>query len=551
MAAAAAAKRPCHIHIPPLELVREQILPRLPPREPACLLRASLVCKTWAAAISDPAFRSRLHQLHATPPVLGFLHNWDDGDGVPRFIRTTDSPFALAAVPDCRSWRALDFRHGRALFLSKAPATWELQIWEPTTRSSQLLRVPEAFETGHGTQKMAPTAAVLCAVDGCDHRDCRGGPFRLVFVFSVAADDGYATSAYVYSSETGTWGAPASMQRTFSMDFTLYSSVLVGSSKLYFMSDHVLILGYDLARHNLTLLRPPHFLSTDVGIFNIMPAEAGGMGLGVCQYLHPNLKLWTRNTSEGTDAKWVMSRVINLGRSLPVGNLLDKDGKVQVMSFADGANAVFFNTVTGIFIAGLQSQKVRKVCVKRGFCNLIPVVGFYIPVHGGNHQDPSASGPSEESGSEEEEKTVDQAQQLLDKGSNAIKEGGLVNTSDSVSYDTEIRVPGNGEVALESANIEYKHGGVLPSDAQEVTDPFGDVPNSALNEELVKSTSTTSTSSSNIEDDAPPSEKGDSDEGYSDFALFSQPEHRCENNIFHRLLKSNVTNKLRSLTWSD
>jgi hypothetical protein len=75
------------------------------------------------------------------------------------------------------------------------------------------------------------------------------------------------------------------------------------------------------------------------------------------------------------------------------------------------------------------------------------------------------------------------------------------------------RVPGNGEVALESANMEYKHGDVLPSDAQEVTDPFGDVPNSALNEELVKSTSTTSTSSSNIEDDAPPSEKGDSDEG--------------------------------------
>ncbi|XP_047071741.1 uncharacterized protein LOC124680733 [Lolium rigidum] len=507
---AAAAKRPCHI--PPLELVREQILPRFPPREPACLVRASLVCKTWAAAISDPAFRTRLHQLHGTPPVLGFLHNWDDGDGVPRFIRTTDSPFALAAVPDCRFWRALDFRHGRALFLSKAPAPWELRIWEPITGSSQLLRVPEAFETDQGTQKMAPTAAVLCAVDGCDHRDCRGGPFRLVFVFSVAADDGYATSAYVYSSETGTWGQPASRQRMFSMDFTRYSSVLVGSSKLYFMSDDVLILGYDLARHNLTLLRPPDFLSTDVGIFNIMPAEAGGVGLGVCQYLHPNLKLWTRNTSQGTDAKWVLSRVINLGRSLPTGNILDKDGKVQLMSFAEGANAVFFNTVTGIFIAGLQSQKVRKVCVKRGFCNLIPVVGFYIPVHGGNHQDPSSSGPSEESGSEEEEKTVDQAQQLLDKGSNAIKEGGLVNTSECVSHDTQIRVPGNGEVALESANMEYKHGDVLPSDAQEVTDPFGDVPNSALNEELVKSTSTTSTSSSNIEDDAPPSEKGDSEE---------------------------------------
>jgi hypothetical protein len=198
----------------------------------------------------------------------------------------------------------------------------------------------------------------------------------------------------------------------------------------------VWILGYDLAKHNLTVIDPPDFLSSDVGIFNIMPAEDGRLGLGVCQYLHPNLKLWTKDT----DAPWVLTLVINLGRSLPTGNLLDKDGKVQVMSFAEGANAVFFNTVTGIFIAGLQSQKVRKVCVKRGFCNLIPVVGFYIPVHGGNHQDPSASGPSEESGSEEEEKTVDQAQQPLHKGSNAIKEGGLVNTFDRVSHDTEIRL---------------------------------------------------------------------------------------------------------------
>ncbi|XP_047071740.1 uncharacterized protein LOC124680732 [Lolium rigidum] len=516
-AAAAAAKRPCHIHIPPLELVREQILPRLPPREPACLLRASLVCKTWAAAISDPAFRTRLHQLHGTPPVLGFLHNWDDGDGVPRFIRTTDSPFALAAAPDCRSWRALDFRHGRALFLSKGRATWELLIWEPITGSSQLLRVPEAFETDHGTRKMAPTAAVLCALDGCDHRDCRGGPFRLVFVFSVAADDGYATSAYVYSSETGTWGEPASMQRMFSMKFTRYSSALVGRSKLYFMCDDVWILGYDLAKHNLTEIDPPDFMSSDVGIFNIMPAEDGGLGLGVCQYLHPNLKLWTKDT----DAPWVLSRVINLGRSLPTGNILNPDGKVQLMSFAEGANVVFFNTITGIFIAGLQSQKVRKVCVKRGFCNLIPVVGFYIPVHRGEHQDPSSSGPSEESGSEEEEKTVDQAQQLLDKGSNAIKEGGLVNTSECVSHDTEIRVPRQGEVASDCASMEDKHGhGGLPSEAQQVTDPMGQIPNSALNEELVKSTSTASkddsgnskTSGSNVEDAAPTSEKGDSEE---------------------------------------
>ncbi|KAM0821496.1 hypothetical protein ACQ4PT_072166 [Festuca glaucescens] len=508
---AAAAQRPRRM--PPLEIVRE-ILPRLPPREPACLLRASLVCKAWADAISEPAFRRRLHDLHGTPPVLGFLHNWDD-EAVPRFIPTTDSPFSLAA-PDCRSWRALDFRHGRALFLSKGRATWELLMWEPITGSSHLLRVPEAFETDHGTDKMPPTAAVLCAVDGCEHRDCCGGPFRLVFLFSVevdtADDEAHVTAACVYSSDTSTWGEPTSVHGVVSMSFTLYSSVLAAKdSLLYFMSDNVLILEYDLAKHNLTVIHPPDYMPGNLGRFNIILAQDDPQGLGVCQYLDPNLRLWTREASEGTDARWVRSQVISLRNMVPLGSLLDRDTRVQVLGFAEVANVMFFNTVTGIFTVELQSRKARKVYDKRGFCNLIPVVSFYTPVPRGEHQDPPSLGLSEEAGSDE--KTVDQAQQLLDKGSSAIKEGVLVNAFKRVSHDTEIRVPGNGEVALECANMEYKHGDALPSEAQEVTDPFGDVPNSALNEELVKSTSTTSTSSSNIEDDAPPSEKGDSEEG--------------------------------------
>ncbi|KAM0857435.1 hypothetical protein ACQ4PT_048476 [Festuca glaucescens] len=71
----------------PDELV-EEILLRLPPDEPAWLLRASLVCKAWGGAVSHPSFRRRLHELHRTPPVLGFLHNWLNGR-IPNFIPTT------------------------------------------------------------------------------------------------------------------------------------------------------------------------------------------------------------------------------------------------------------------------------------------------------------------------------------------------------------------------------------------------------------------------------------------------------------------------------
>ncbi|KAI4986259.1 hypothetical protein ZWY2020_018889 [Hordeum vulgare] len=147
----------------------EEILLRLPPDDPACLLRASLVCKAWGCAVSAPGFRRRLHELHRTPPVLGFLHGCDD-DRIPHFTPTTASSFSLAA-PDSRSWRALDCRHGRALFLSKGDAQ-ELLLWEPTTGAQQRVPVPVAYDVIYRYEEatLAATAAVFCAADECDHR---------------------------------------------------------------------------------------------------------------------------------------------------------------------------------------------------------------------------------------------------------------------------------------------------------------------------------------------------------------------------------------------
>ncbi|KAF7068997.1 hypothetical protein CFC21_074688, partial [Triticum aestivum] len=180
----------------PGELV-EEILLCLPPDEPTCLLRASLVCKSWGGIVSHPAFRRQLHEFHRTPPVLGVLHNWYDEE-IPRFIPTTASSFSLAA-PDGRFWRALDCRHGRALFLSKGLGANELLVWEPITGAQQRVQVLAAAALSD-----YPTAAVFCASDGYDHHGCLGGPFRVVFTFSVYdGDELTVTSACVYSSETG------------------------------------------------------------------------------------------------------------------------------------------------------------------------------------------------------------------------------------------------------------------------------------------------------------------------------------------------------------
>ncbi|VAH97680.1 hypothetical protein VPH35_068651 [Triticum aestivum] len=158
----------------------EEILLRLPPDDPGCLFRAFLVCKAWRNAVSHPHSHRSYIGLHGhrAPPVLGFLHDWED-EGIPDFVPTTTSPFSLAAL-DRRFWRPLECCHGRALFLSDhLQETQELLMWEPISGARERIPVPSAFTCGWST------AAVFCAADGCDHRDCARGPFGVVFVFTV------------------------------------------------------------------------------------------------------------------------------------------------------------------------------------------------------------------------------------------------------------------------------------------------------------------------------------------------------------------------------
>jgi hypothetical protein len=226
----------------------------------------------------------------------------------------------------------------------------------------------------------------------------------------------------------------------FEMDpFTQHSSVLVGRSHLYFMSDDWCILEYDLAGHGLAV-----FDAIDIDIDSDMEelerlylvlAEDGGMR--VSQELHQHLKFWKREASEGPDGRWVLSRVINLSNLLQIGD--EGAARVRVVGFAEGANVIFVDTPVGLFMLELQRERVRKVSNDHGLCSscsdepgfrcLIPIVCFYTPVHRGEHQNLPPSSPSEEASAGEggeEKKTLDQALQLFDKGSDAPKGGGLI-----------------------------------------------------------------------------------------------------------------------------
>lgn len=80
------------------------------------------------------------------------------------------------------------------------------------------------------------------------------------------------------------------------------------------------------------------------------------------------------------------------------------------------------------------------------------------------------------------------------------------------------RVARYGELAPECASTYYKYGCALLYKSQEETDPLGNVPKSAPDEEPAKSTTNkdsgnSKASSSNVKDDDPSSDKGGLEEG--------------------------------------
>lgn len=135
---------------------------------------------------------------------------------------------------------------------------------------------------------------------------------------------------------------------------------------------------------------------------------------------------------------------------------------------------------------------------------------------------PPLPNPSEEEKAEVEEegegeKTLERAEELFAKGSKAIEEGDFVEAVDCLSRALEIRVERFGELAPECASTYYKYGCALLYKSQEETDPLGNVPKSAPNEDSAKSTTNegsgnSKASSSNIKD-APSSDKDGLEEG--------------------------------------
>ncbi|XP_015645619.1 uncharacterized protein [Oryza sativa Japonica Group] len=331
-----------------------EILLRIPPDEPASLVRASLVCKPWCRIITDPAFLRRYRAFHRTPPMLGFLHNVD-GDkaisSVPRFVPTTtaaSSPFSPPAIGSPHWWWALDCRHGRVLINLFNPM--ELMVWDPITGDHHRFPVPphpHAYCTG----------AVLCAARDCRHLDCHQGPFLVVFVGS--GEHGYHYSwACLYSSETGEWSSKVSI--VFDSYVEMLPSLLVEDMLFFICENGIRILGYDIGRHELWEIEPP--LWDDYQGGTLMTAEDGGLGFATMETRGLVLWSWYVDDDDGI-ADWEQLRVIKLEMLIPVDN---PSVSLDLVGFIEGTQTIFVSSDVGVFAIGLKSGQVKKILLGGG-----------------------------------------------------------------------------------------------------------------------------------------------------------------------------------------
>ncbi|KAK1612339.1 hypothetical protein QYE76_036012 [Lolium multiflorum] len=244
-----------------------EILLRLPPDEPEHLFRAALVCKPWLRTICDRGFRRSYRAFHGAPPLLGLLHKLVVMQGPPpdRFASTTSIPEFPHPGSDGRRTRPLDCRHGRVLVhMLEHDAGQGYLVWDPVTGDRHDLPEPDV-------DWLIYSAAVLCAADGCDHLDCHGGPFRVVFAATHDREDIIVAS--VYSSETGAWSAPVSL------DYIPYlqprRGTLVGDAVYFTVRHDNAIVKYDLGKDRLSMIESPQPKEWDIALMAMENASLG------------------------------------------------------------------------------------------------------------------------------------------------------------------------------------------------------------------------------------------------------------------------------------
>ncbi|KAK1678242.1 hypothetical protein QYE76_039090 [Lolium multiflorum] len=346
-----------------VELV-EEILLRLPPDEPASLVRAAVVCKPWCSLISSHRFRRLYRDFHKTPPMLGFFHD-----------RSTRSPGCVSLTPreplftsaSTKGFSPLDpegnyvvydCRHGRVL-LQKIRGNYYAEVddndctkflvWDPMTGSQLPLVTPVPF--------FGSALAVLCAVGGCDHGACHMGPFFVVYISIDEDEDGDEGAwVYVYSSKTSKWRERGSVflgtpHYSLSWVFVLGSEALYSLVTVTYPEAAHQVVKYDLGDNSLSVFDIPPMVADCSLPPALVTAEDGGLGLAHLDKF--SLHMWSYD--DGV-AAWTHNRVIDLKKLLPIGDHMISP---KVVGSVEGTRTIFVLTDLGVHMIDLSSLTSR------------------------------------------------------------------------------------------------------------------------------------------------------------------------------------------------
>ncbi|KAL6880297.1 hypothetical protein ACP4OV_011862 [Aristida adscensionis] len=243
----------------------------------------------------------------------------------------------------------------------------------PSPTTDELQQPPELPAEDPDLYDPAWNAAVLCAAAaaGCDHLDCRRGPFLVVLVATGIS----GTAACVYSSEAGAWNGPTYAQpgQAINGRVNLGPSALVGNALYFLFYWGAGILKYNLATQEMSVIP----LATAYPSRLVLMAMEGG-GLGVAGVDDAALYIWSRKDE---DDRWIQSKAIDLKKLLPVDALEDS---IYVYGFVDGANVIFILANHVLYSIDLKSSQTIKIDLGVGpmFYNVFPYMSFYTPALG-------------------------------------------------------------------------------------------------------------------------------------------------------------------------
>ncbi|KAL6594627.1 hypothetical protein ACP70R_048365 [Stipagrostis hirtigluma subsp. patula] len=339
-----------------------EILLRLPPDDPALLVRASLVCKSWRRLLTDAAFLRRYRRFHRVPPMLGLLRNTDDS--IARFVPTGSF---RPRDPDHRDCRVLDCRHGRALLYDLI--AMEFLVWDPISGEEREISDGADFSCS------SFSATLLCAAADCHHLDCHDGSFLIVFVGTDVSSLGWFAHACVFSSEACEWSSPSTVEVDHYMD--MRPPVLVEDSLYFLCEDGIVILRYNLrGERGLSAIDGPRSYHDGVAL---IPNETSGLGLaGLGDY---SLHLWSLETVRPNGvAMWSRFMLIELDTLLPDAHPMYPSFLIGFAK-APGSDVIFVSTAVGVFMVGLDSHTVKKVCERGSGCTeshtIFPYMSFF------------------------------------------------------------------------------------------------------------------------------------------------------------------------------